>query len=283
MRSTIRAMCSKRNELSSKLSNVALNFQIYVLLFYYDLFTPKSNFSTLNSHHLEQNKKHKLENLTNPRKNRTAPLENQNHHTIPGNLLLSNAEKSVLRKGLNFVPISKKSDEFTTTQDIEKFLRRVQLKAFFHNKEDKSENTEKDTFETLTAKKSKWTPPEGQFASIECRHDVHKLKSNWNTKLSNLSEEEWSAFINLKNRNDLVIKAADKGGATVVWRIDLYQQEAIRQLSDPTFYTKVNKDLTPANQKIVKDTIQELITKQELPVTAQNLIITTPRTSCILH
>ena len=186
----------------------------------------------------------------------------------------------------NFVPISKKSDEFTTRQDVEKFLRRVQLKAFFHNKEDKSDNTEKHAFETLTARKSKWTPPEGQFASIDyftkkCRHDVHKLKSNCNTKISNLFKEEWTALINLKNRNDLVIKAADKGGRTVVWRTDLYQQEAIRQLSDPTFYTKVNKDLTPANQKIVKDTIQELITKQELPVTAQNLTITTPRTSCI--
>ena len=134
-----------------------------------------------------------------------------------------------------------------------------------------------------------WTPPEGQFASIDyfirkCRHDVHKLKSNCNTKLSklyNLSKEEWTALINLKNRNDLVIKAADKGGSTVVWRTDLYQQEAIRQLSDPTFYTKVYKDLISANQKIVKDTIQELITKQELPITAQNLIINTPRISCI--
>ena len=97
---------------------------------------------------------------------------------------------------LNFVPISKKSDEFTTRQDVEKFLRRVQLKAFFHNKEDESDNTEKDAFETLTAKKSKWAPPEGQFASIhyfikKCRHDVHKLISNCNTKLSNLSKEEW--------------------------------------------------------------------------------------------
>ena len=91
----------------------------------------------------------------------------------------------------------------------------------------------------------------------------------------------WTALINLKNRNDLVIKTDDKGGATVVWRTDLYQQEAIRQLSDQTFYTKVNKDQTSANQKIVKDTIEELITKQELPVTAQNLIINTPRTSCI--
>ena len=110
----------------------------------------------------------------------------------------------------------------------------------------------------------------------KCCHDVRKLKSNCNTKLSNLSKEEWTALINLKNQNDLVIRAADKGGATVVWRTYLYQQEAIHQLSDPPFYTKV-KDLTSANRKIVKDTIQKLITKQQLPVTAQNLIITTPR------
>ena len=54
-------------------------------------------------HHLEQTKKHKLENLTNPLKNRTAPLENQNHHTvltIPEDLPVSNAEKSTLSKGL---------------------------------------------------------------------------------------------------------------------------------------------------------------------------------------
>ena len=197
-------------------------------------------------------------------KSRTAPLENQNHHTlvtIPGNLPLSNAEKSVVSKGLDFVPISKKTDEFTSRQDVELFLCRVQLKAFFHNKEGKSDSTEKDAFETLTAKKSKWTPPEGQLASMDyfikkCRHDVHKLKSNCNTKLS---KEEWTALINLKNRNDLVIKAAHRGGATIVWRTDLYQEEAI--------VNKVNKDLTFATQKIVKDTIQELITKQ-LPVTA---------------
>ena len=36
----------------------------------------------------------------------------------------------------------------------------------------------------------------------KCRHDVHKLKSNCNTKPSNLSKEEWTALINLKNRND---------------------------------------------------------------------------------
>ena len=196
---------------------------------------------TLNNvlfNHLNQTKNQKLKNLTNPQKNRTAPLENQNENTvvtIPENLSLSDAEKSVLSKGLNFVPIAKKTDEFTTKQDVEKFLRRVQLKAFFHDKEDQSDATEKDAFETLTTRKSKWTPPEGQFASIDffikkCRHEIRKLNFNRNTKFSNLSKEEWTALRNLKNRDDLVIKAADKGGAIVVWRTDLYQQEAIRQL-----------------------------------------------------
>ena len=61
----------------------------------------------------------------------------------------------------------------------------------------------------------------------------------------------------------------------------LFQKEAFRQLSDTSFYAKVDKDLTSTNQQIVKSTINELIVKQELPATATYLIITTPRTSCI--
>jgi len=73
----------------------------------------------------------------------------------------------------------------------------------------------------------------------------------------------------------------NKGGALVVWRADPYQKEALRQLSDTSFYAKVDKDLTSANQEIVKSTINDLIVKQELPTTATNLIITTLRILCI--
>ena len=91
------------------------------------------------------------------------------------------SEKSVLSRGLKVVPISKKADEFSVKQDLEKFLRRVQLKAFFHDKEDDSNTSNKDTFETLQIRKSKWTPPEGQFASLDfsikkCRHSINKRK-----------------------------------------------------------------------------------------------------------
>ena len=78
-----------------------------------------------------------------------------------------------------------------------------------------------------------------------------------------------------------VVKSADKGGVVVVWRSDLYQKEALRQLSDTLFYAKIHKDLTSTNQKLVKNTIQNLIVNQELPDNATNLVINTPRTSCI--
>ena len=50
----------------------------------------------------------------------------------------------------------------------------------------------------------------------------------------------------------------------------------MQQLSDNSFYAKVDKDLTSTNQQIVKSTINDLIVKQELPATATNLVITTP-------
>ena len=34
---------------------------------------------------------------------------------------------------------------------------------------------------------------------------------------------------------------------------DLYQKEALRQLSDTSFYAKVDKDLTSTNQQIVRE------------------------------
>ena len=104
--------------------------------------------------------------------------------------------------------------------------------------------------------------------------DIKKLNFNRDTKFSNLSSEERAALKNLSKRRDIIVKAADKGGALVVWRADLYQKEALRQLSDTSFYAKVDKDLTSTNHEIVKSTINELIAKQEYPATATNTYYT---------
>ena len=146
------------------------------------------------------------------------------------------------------------------------------IQPFFHDKQN-SGNTEKDEFESLAKRKSNWTPPEGKFGSVDlfirkCRHDIRKLNFSQTIKFSNLNADEWAALKSFRSRKDVTIKPADKGGAVVVWRTDLYKQEAARQLADSKFYVRTEKDLTLDNQKVVKTTINELISNQKLPSTA---------------
>ena len=66
-------------------------------------------------------------------------------------------------------------------------------------------------------------------------------------------------------------------GCSLVWNAHLTKS----YVKVTSFYAKVDKDLTSTNQQILKSPINDLIVKEELLATATNLIITTPRTSCI--
>ena len=94
-----------------------------------------------------------------------------------------------------------------------------------------------------------------------------------------LPQIEKEALKNLSKRDDIVIKAADKGGAAVVWSRPLYIQEALRQLSDGRFYERLDRDPLKQYQNKVKVTVDGMISKNELPPLAKNLIVTTPQTS----
>ena len=69
--------------------------------------------------HLHQIKAHKLDQLIGPQIiNDSSPENLKTVVTIPENLLLSDSEKSVLSKGLNFVPISKKPTNFQLSKTM---------------------------------------------------------------------------------------------------------------------------------------------------------------------
>ena len=131
MRITVKAMCKKRDDLDlqimqcrSELSKICPTILVQSI---------RSKIQELNSKlfiDLHQIKTQKLQNLLRPQITNGQPRENNNTViTIPADLPLSDPEKSVLSKGFNFVPIPKRTDEFAVKQDVEKFLRRVQLKA----------------------------------------------------------------------------------------------------------------------------------------------------------
>ena len=130
------------------------------------------------------------------------------------------------------------------------------LKNFFHHNEDDSNTSDKDIFETLQTRKSKWTPPKGQFASLDffinkCRHDINKLNFNRNTKFCNLSSEERAALENLSKRKNIIVKAADIGGALVVWRGPTSTKKKLcGNFLTPLFMLKSKKISLPLTNKL---------------------------------
>ena len=74
---------------------------------------------------------------------------------------------------------------------------------------------------------------------------------------SNLNVNEEKALKRLRQREDIVIKPAGKGGV-VVWRKDLYQKEAEQQLSNEHFYTRLETDRTGDINTFIKNEIDSV-------------------------
>ncbi|KAL9982102.1 hypothetical protein ACROYT_G010900, partial [Oculina patagonica] len=206
--------------------------------------------------------------------------------TNPEDLPLGDDERSLLAKGVNFIPTTSATDEFQLKEDNEKFFRRLLLKAHFHetnentnveeqnnehddtvdvitsntngNTTNQQQNTLTESFlESLKPKQSKWTPPPGKFTAVDhfidkCRREVNQIDFKRRLTQHNLSLNEQQALRKLRNRRDVVIRQADKGGAFVVWRRDLYIAEANRQLEDQRFFEKIPSDATQSSQQAVK-------------------------------
>ena len=69
-------------------------------------------------------------------------------------------------------------------------------------------------------------------------------KSKRNKPSDNLTVDERNAIQELKSRQDIFIKPADKGSGTVVMDRDWYINECNRQLNDNKFYKQLDEDMT---------------------------------------
>ncbi|ELT89189.1 hypothetical protein CAPTEDRAFT_212262 [Capitella teleta] len=77
---------------------------------------------------------------------------------------------------------------------------------------------------------STWCPSDDPQSEVSlfiknCKQDIGDLSSLQPLRSHNISREERRTLNTLRNRKDIVIKPADKGGAVVVWRKDLYIAE----------------------------------------------------------
>ena len=74
--------------------------------------------------------------------------------------------------------------------------------------------------------------------------DIRTLYTTSIPNPNNTSVEEIQALSELKQKKDIAIKPADKGGKIVIWPVEQYLQEAHGQLSDTNYYKEQQSDDT---------------------------------------
>ncbi|CAH2283902.1 Hypothetical predicted protein, partial [Pelobates cultripes] len=154
--------------------------------------------------------------------------------------------------------------------DVQKFIRNMSLKRFFIRK--KSENPR--NFENTQAHEQnplkRFKPP-----STFCPYDKGSQLEVFNQMVlrdldrftkkrefcNNLTKKEMGILNQLKDRDDIIIKNADKGGAIVVMSVEFYLEEAYGILGDKNTYTKLhgnpNQDFKGALEIMLKSALKD--------------------------
>ncbi|XP_070579506.1 uncharacterized protein [Ptychodera flava] len=165
---------------------------------------------------------------------------------------LTDAQLSLLAKGLTFCPTPNNINMNELNSDIYAFKRRCRLAYEFNSKEKKKE--QQKIGETpakegpFPKKKSEYQPAPGQSQTLELflsavEKDILN-ESNWKRTWPNLTMPEQRALNDLKSNTNIVIKPADKGGGVVVMDKSEYIRKCEEQLNNDTYYTQLESDPT---------------------------------------
>ena len=147
---------------------------------------------------------------------------------------LSNDEIKLLERGLKFTPTPKQNTSELKT-DIHEFNRKIRLLEYFNDRKPNEDDG------SLVKNPSDFVPPksEDKFLNtfFEATTNYHKLDTT--SKKSNISRGEQCALSSLKNDDSIIIKQADKGGATVIMDRTFYREKIYEMLADKEHYTEL--------------------------------------------
>ena len=143
-------MCQKRNELHKQILHCRSELSKICLLFKYNLFVPKLKMPILNFLTICTKFRHKNStNLSDLKLLATHRLKTSKLWLPFQEIYYFPIQKNQFSVRAIILFLLEKTDEVSVKQEIKKFLRRVQLKAFFYDKQDDSNTSNKDTLETL--------------------------------------------------------------------------------------------------------------------------------------
>ena len=158
----------------------------------------------------------------------------------------------MLKNGLKFVPDPRKFDKDQFITDTENFAKK--LKTYFYLGETKLQD--KNFRDNMFSNPSRWVPPEPEDPVIQSVVKGIKLNGenpSFNKNFRpNMCPEMYESLDNLKNNPQIVIKDADKGGATIIMAKDEYHLKMEEILSDEGTYININLNEMPLNKLMAK-------------------------------
>jgi hypothetical protein len=196
---------------------------------------------------------------------------NINSHTLNlSKIQLNENDTRLLNKGLSYIPSVHRVPCLEVKTALDKLKRTLYLKDFFRDKDKKNFDPKK---RPLFVGKSTWLPKINQisyqtldlFCKIEnetenflkrkykIQNDCYIIKD----QKDNLDRNLRDCMAKLKNQDNIVIKAADKGGKACIIDKEAYIAEANRQLDNGKYYRKIDGPLKttiiPKINKILND------------------------------
>ena len=132
---------------------------------------------------------------------------------------LSEAERNLLGKGLNFIATPPREHPATILQDYLLFDQKLRLRYYFEDKETKSQE---QPISSILKCSTGWTPPGSEDQNFDSyRHLtqcelLNELNIAPTYKRFNLPKAERNAIKSLANYDNNTIKPADKGGKIVI-------------------------------------------------------------------
>lgn len=208
----------------------------------------------------------------------------------------------LLEKGLTFVPRPPTIYLSDIIENQNNLIRNLTIKGISVQKQSTSTNLDPVSKTTPVNKKKfrftepkRWNPPSHiipvevgaltDTIKLTTAHEVDKiakkssnsknkknfkpgnndLNFNWfinNKDKNNLTVEEMNSLRDLKLNENIIIKPADKGGATVIMDRGAYQLEAERQLNNEKYYRRIDGPMAPNNLVKIKAIFSKILKKK---------------------
>ena len=151
----------------------------------------------------------------------------------------------MLSNGLKFVPSPITCNEIQYKTDIRKFCDKIEKFEFFN---DRVQNKEDSIQNDLFSNPSRWQPPSSKDSMLN--NIIHNIKLQTmspqknNKNKSNIPLHQREALDKLMKNTDIVIKSADKGGATIIIDKIIYHSCMQKILDNRNTYSSQNVSLS---------------------------------------